>query len=487
MVVSPALDTVFIAGSALFVAVARDADGDLVSNAVFTWQTANGAVASVNSSGQVNGLSAGTTTVSATAAGIVGQATLVVIADPVASVTVTPVSDSVPVGSAIQLQAVARDNNNVILTGLYPTWTSGNPSFATVSPGGLVTGVGNGTATITAAYGAHTGNAQLKVRAGFSRPDTVATPLIDLSSTYLSFSGRLYPGGNTVPAAHLAAGTALARTVVPLDVNGNPSALGRYVLMSLGMSNTTQSWCHHDWDSVCNAWSFTGQAAVDPLVRTSGLAIANGARGSQTAPAWLQANTSNYNRIRDSVLAPRGLSEKQVQVIWIKLANSMPSVSLPSANADAFVLLNQLGAILRTIKVQYPNLKLVFVTSRVYAGYSVTTLSPEPYVYEYGFTLKWLIEEQIRQAANPGSAPDPRTGNLNYSTGVVPWVGWGPYLWTRGTQPRSDGLTWPRTYLEPDGTHPSDLGEEVIGGELLSFFKTAPTTRCWFVVGGTCP
>lgn len=230
-----------------------------------------------------------------------------------------------------------------------------------------------------------------------------------------------------------------------------------------------------------------GQAASDALVRTSGLVMVNGARGGQTAHVWVQPNASNYVRIRDSVLAPRALSEKQVQIIWIKLANTQPSVSLPAASADALVLLNQFGTILRTLKVQYPNLKLVFVTSRVYAGYNAIPLNPEPYAYEYGFSVKWLIEEQIRQLANPAAGTDPRTGDLDYTTGTVPWVGWGPYLWARGTEARSDGLTWPQSYVEPDGVHPSDLGEEFIGGELLTFFKTAPTTRCWFVVGGTCP
>src|SRR4029078_10223114 len=71
-------------------------------------------------------------------------------------------------------------------------------------------------------------------------------PLTDLADgQYLGFAGGLYPGGsNTIPPAHLAAGIAMAKKVQPLDGNGNPDAQnGKTVLLSIGMSNTTQEFC----------------------------------------------------------------------------------------------------------------------------------------------------------------------------------------------------------------------------------------------------
>jgi lysophospholipase L1-like esterase len=101
--------------------------------------------------------------------------------------------------------------------------------------------------------------------------------------------------------------------------------------------------------------------------------------------------------------------------------------------------------------------------------------------------VKWLVGAQIVQMRQGGAAADPVAGDLNYSTGVAPWVAWGPYFWANGTQPRSDGLVWLRSNFLTDGTHPSPSGVSKVAAMLLTFFKTSPQTRCWFVTGATCP
>jgi len=126
---------------------------------------------------------------------------------------------------------------------------------------------------------------------------------------------------------------------------------------------------------------------------------------------------------------------------------------------------------------------MVFLSSRIYAGYATTTLNPEPYAYESGFSVKWLISAQARQIAT--GAVDATPGSLDYRTGEAPWLAWGPYLWANGTTPRqSDGLTWLVSDLAPDGTHPASSGVQKVGTQLLTFFKTSEFTSCWFLANG---
>lgn len=315
-------------------------------------------------------------------------------------------------------------------------------------------------------------------------PDTTRIPLTDLgTATYKGFMGGLYPNGsNVLPGTHAARGLAAARAIRPLDVNGQPSANGRYVLMSMGMSNTSQEFCTMA-GTVCNAWTFSGKAAADPAVNHTTLYIANGAAGSQTADLWNNPNDANYNRVRDQVLAPAGLSEAQVQIIWLQAVRRQPDSALPNSDADAYILLGWLGDVVRAAKMRYPNLRQIFVSSRTYAGFATTTLNPEPYAYETGFAKKWLVEAQIRQL--DGGSVDARAGDLALSR--APWLAWGPYFWAGdSTRPRSDGFFWVRQDFENDGTHESQLGEEKAGRLLLEFFKTAPLARCWFLAGQTC-
>jgi len=70
---------------------------------------------------------------------------------------------SIPVGQTVQLAAMPKDANNNPLGGRVVTWATSNAAVATVSTGGLVSGVAVGSATLTATSEGQSGTAAVTV------------------------------------------------------------------------------------------------------------------------------------------------------------------------------------------------------------------------------------------------------------------------------------------------------------------------------------
>ena len=91
-----------------------------------------------------------------------------------ATVTVSPATaDLTALGATVQLTAEVRDQNARVMAGATVTWSSGDTSVATVDASGLVTGVAEGAATITASAGSASGSAVVTV-AQVENPDRAA-------------------------------------------------------------------------------------------------------------------------------------------------------------------------------------------------------------------------------------------------------------------------------------------------------------------------
>ncbi|MFH6991941.1 Ig-like domain-containing protein [Flavobacterium sp. FlaQc-48] len=119
------------------------------TNQNVTWTSSNTAVATVNASGLVSAVSAGTTTI--TVKTVDGNKTatsaITVASIPVSSVSVSPTTASLYAGNTQQLSATIAPAN---ATNKSVTWSSSNTVVATVNSSGLVTAVSAGTANITA-------------------------------------------------------------------------------------------------------------------------------------------------------------------------------------------------------------------------------------------------------------------------------------------------------------------------------------------------
>jgi hypothetical protein len=284
------------------------------------------------------------------------------------------------------------------------------------------------------------------------------------NNTYLGVPGGLYPDStNTMPQSHLDAGLALAKQITPLNKTGSASPKGKIVLVSVGMSNT-----------LIETNGLISLAGSDKNLNPS-LVIVNGAEGGEDART-LVSNPGPYWTYVANQLAASNVTAQQVQAAWLKEADASPT---GSQITYAETLSGQLITILQMMLQNFPNLKLVYLSRRIYAGYASSKLNPEPYAYTSGFAVRWTIQAQLNGTSSM---------NFNASSGPVrtPWVAWGPYMWANGLTPRSDGLTWVCSDFQSDGTHPSmPQGQMKVGNMLLDFFSTDQTTKTWFLSSTT--
>jgi hypothetical protein len=298
----------------------------------------------------------------------------------------------------------------------------------------------------------------LKDHTPVSSTGNIALP--DLGTgMYKGEQGGLYPGGtNTIPPAHLAAGLKLAKQIQPLDADGNPSPNGKIVLLAIGFSNPNMEFP-----------AFQKVAAADAGLNPK-LMLVNGCVGGRSSEVIANPDSNYWNEVK-KLTDKAGTTFKQVQVIWFKLVVPNPTQPWP---VETKLLATHYIATLQNFHKYFPNAKMAFASNRTYGGYTEANGSPEPWAYESGFAVKWALAAQIE--GKPELNYDPAKGEVR-----APWAEWGPYLWTDGVKGRKDGFVYLRSDVGGDGLHPSAEGQQKIATMLLTFFKTDPATKGWFL------
>lgn len=321
------------------------------------------------------------------------------------------------------------------------------------------------TLTVTKTTGANCANISFNASDG-SGP---IVPIMDLGTNlYLGAeSGGLYANGSNVDdPGHDSYGQGVAAGIQPLDSNGNPDPNGKYVLLAVGLSVTQQ------------LMNFIAPMANADPAKNPALIVVNGGTGGGTAnalittPSFLQAILNNY-------LPNAGVTANQVVAVWFMDVDGGISGTFPS---DMTLLQSQFETDAQLFLTNFPNVKMAYVSSLYYTGYSngVKDLSNEPWSYESGFAMKNMIQDQLNGNSNLNF--DPTLGPV-----LAPWLAWGPYMWANGMLPRSDGLEWSCSDLQNDGTHPA-AGAKLKGAQLLlNFLKTDDTASIWFLAPGADP
>ena len=302
-------------------------------------------------------------------------------------------------------------------------------------------------------------------------------PLNELTVPYQNTQGGLYPNGvNNRPTAHLNAGLQIAGNLRPLNAAGQvDDTNGKIVMVSVGMSNTTQEWASGDDVTHDFTRAFKYRATNDPALNPRMVVIdcAQGGRdvvdwSNLSDPAWPTA----IQRVRNTIISGQPITTNQVQIAWVKLALRHPG-SYGSFPTHVQQFQNYLEMTVRNIKTAFPNVKMAFVSTRTRSySNSMASLNPEPYAYETGFGVKWMIQKQIN------GDPSLQFSGLN---AVAPYFSWGPYFWIDGENRRSDGAIWNCDDLITDFTHPSSNGVYKVSSQLLAYFKTDPTATPWYL------
>ncbi|MDB5969645.1 MAG: hypothetical protein JWQ90_2095 [Hydrocarboniphaga sp.] len=159
--VTPATSTTFIGEVAEFTAIGSFTTPPGSSSPTsqselddVSWSVGDAAIATVDNDGKVTGVSAGSTTVTASSKDFHGTATVTVTPPELLSITITPPAATVGTGQTVTLTAEGSYRNSpdaAPTTGpVAVSWTSSDPAVATIDGAGVVSGISPGTTTITA-------------------------------------------------------------------------------------------------------------------------------------------------------------------------------------------------------------------------------------------------------------------------------------------------------------------------------------------------
>jgi hypothetical protein len=393
---------------------------------------------------------------------------------------------------------------------------------------------------------------------GQANAQTLPTvPLTDFTPTtfYKGLSGYLYgeilgQGSNTDDVNHHQGGLNQLNLIQPLCPDGSTTncltSQKKIGVVTIGMSHWTKELCTEQPPNLlppsqCDPYSFiykmTNTTGINPS-----MVLVDCAQDGHPAEDWINDTVAGmYSNCANNILPYYGLTEHQVQVILLKQADSgqrdtlvalpqsgfvgCPPPTIPPPNGiestyDACYLMNYIGQIARFVETRYTdsqghgNVRQMFVHARIYAGYSngINPLNPEPFAYEQGLALKWIVQSQIDEVYYHKSPIFP-VGSLNFTSNppVAPWIDWGTYLWANGATHWCSHCTvnynWVQSALsgtcpaneecdyqtmsddgsQLDDVHPSACGRDKVSNALLKFYCTSPVTT-WFRPsgGGAC-
>jgi hypothetical protein len=225
--ITPAAPSIGDGAQELFTAVGTFSDNSTQNLLSVLWSSVSPGVAAISGDASNSGVAAtaaqGTTTITASAAGVNGSATLTVTAPTLASIELSPQSPAIALGATQQFTAtgVYTDGSTQDLTAT-ATWSSSATVVAAINSSGLAAGLFQGVATIQANSGSV--NATTVLNVGSAALVSIA---VNPSSTTVALGGTqqyqatgTYSDGSQQNVTTLVAWSTSASTVATVGGTG---------------------------------------------------------------------------------------------------------------------------------------------------------------------------------------------------------------------------------------------------------------------------
>jgi uncharacterized membrane protein len=280
LTLSPTNPELFVGSTQQFTATALTADGQTLSGITFSWETSDGAVASVDSTGLVNAVAVGTSDLTVSAQGVSQAVTLSVINQ-----------SSTPPGFTLSLEPttleLARDTTQNVTVNLERT-------------GGFA-----GVVQVTVA----------NLPSGITAPDVTIPENADSATLMLSASASATPGETTLSVAGSSDGL-LSSAVLLLNVLETPATPNFSFSLAPTSLSIQKGSTANVAVSVTRSGGFAGAVEVSLVNPPSGISGSTSlAAGAMTGTLELAvSNTANLGTQKFSVKAKGGLIEKTVEL-----------------------------------------------------------------------------------------------------------------------------------------------------------------------------
>jgi alpha-tubulin suppressor-like RCC1 family protein len=311
---TPAQPQLFPDSVIQLVATPRDADGVALTGRTIAWQSLDSTIAKVSATGLARGVAPGQTTIRATADTVVASVAVRVLA-PVVTIVVSSGADSVRTADSTGVGVNLEDAGGQPIFGRPVTWTSSDPTTATVTATGVqnsqVHAVKTGSVTVTATAEGKTGSKTIKVIARVAsvslQPDSVSGNLgqtTALTVTVRDAAGSVITG-RTVTYAPVGLAAVTSGGVVTLGQAGT----GQVIATVDGKADTIPTMAYMDATAAvltagdthtcvistagttyCWGLAFYGQLGAQAGASSAGSAVKNLATGLTTITTTRQHN-----------------------------------------------------------------------------------------------------------------------------------------------------------------------------------------------------